>query len=83
MSDENDKPGAMPFQATPKLEPGNPARPVEPSADDPAVDAMSGEDPGRLAPQLRALYEELLQEPIPDRFIKLLDELERKESDGQ
>jgi len=83
MSDENDKPGAMPFPAMPKLQPGDPAQPGDAPAGDPALDEMSGEDPGRLAPQLRALYEELLQEPIPDRFIKLLDELERKESDGQ
>jgi len=34
-----------------------------------------------LGPQLRGLYKELLLEPIPDRFIQLLDELERKEAD--
>jgi hypothetical protein len=38
-------------------------------------------DLARLAPQLRGLYQELLKEPIPDRFTKLLDELASKETD--
>lgn len=44
------------------------------------VAAVDGEiDLARLAPQLRGLYQELLNEPIPDRFTKLLDELAGKE----
>jgi hypothetical protein len=30
--------------------------------------------------QLRALYDEIVQQPIPDRFIQLLEELERKKA---
>ncbi|MCW3477146.1 NepR family anti-sigma factor [Limobrevibacterium gyesilva] len=30
--------------------------------------------------QLRALYAEIADQPVPDRFVKLLDELERKKS---
>ena len=28
--------------------------------------------------QLRAVYDEVAQEPVPERFVKLLEELERK-----
>ncbi len=48
------------------------------------VTPVDGEiDLARLAPQLRGLYQELLAEPIPDRFTKLLDELASKETDGK
>lgn len=30
--------------------------------------------------QLRAVYNEVLNEPVPDRFLKLLAELERKQA---
>ena len=30
--------------------------------------------------QLRAVYNEILNEPVPDRFLKLLADLERKEA---
>lgn len=29
--------------------------------------------------QLRAVYSEIVQQPVPDQFLQLLDELERKE----
>ncbi|KMO44654.1 hypothetical protein VQ03_01895 [Methylobacterium tarhaniae] len=32
---------------------------------------------GRIGSHLRAMYDELMQQPIPDRFIDLLAELER------
>ena len=35
---------------------------------------------GAIGSQLRGLYKELLDEPIPDRFVELLDNLEGKES---
>jgi hypothetical protein len=51
---------------------------------DDVVTPIDGEiDLARLAPQLRGLYRELLNEPIPDRFTKLLDELADKETDGK
>lgn len=35
---------------------------------------------GAIGSQLRGLYKELLDEPIPDRFVDLLRDLEGKES---
>ena len=29
--------------------------------------------------QLRAVYSEIVQQPVPDQFLRLLDELEQKE----
>lgn len=34
---------------------------------------------GHIGNKLRAVYEEIVDEPIPDRFLKLLAELKRKE----
>lgn len=69
MSDEKEKPaGASSAQGD--------------DVPDDVVTPVDGEiDLARLAPQLRGLYQELLSEPIPDRFTKLLDELSRKEAD--
>lgn len=33
-----------------------------------------------ISRQLRAIYDEVVSEPVPDRFVKLLEELERKRS---
>ena len=33
-----------------------------------------------ISRQLRAIYDEVVNEPVPDRFVKLLEELERKRS---
>lgn len=51
------------------------------------VASENGEDTSEpdlavLGPQLRGLYKGLLDEPIPDRFLELLSELERKETDN-
>ena len=40
----------------------------------PAVDQL-------ISRQLRALYDEVVNEPIPDRFVQLLEDLERKKAD--
>jgi hypothetical protein len=83
MSDEREKPAG-----SPKANPGKPHT-VGTSARNDAVPEdvvtpIDGEiDLARLAPQLRGLYQELLNEPIPDRFTKLLDELALKETDKQ
>jgi hypothetical protein len=37
-------------------------------------------DLGAIGSQLRGLYKELLEEPIPDRFTDLLKDLESKET---
>ncbi len=44
---------------------GEPAAPVQ------AVELL-------ISRQLRAIYDEVVNEPVPDRFVKLLEELERK-----
>ena len=41
---------------------------------EPAIQAHIGR-------QLRAVYNEVLAEPVPDRFLKLLAELARKEAE--
>lgn len=46
---------------------------------------------GRLDPRVRnhigkkikAVYDEVLEEPVPDRFLSLLDELAKKELEGE
>lgn len=72
MSDEKDETGETPDE-----------KPQAPQAEDMPEDivaSVDGEiDLARLAPQLRGLYQELLSEPIPDRFTKLLDDLAGKE----
>ena len=35
-----------------------------------------------ISRQLRALYDEVVNEPIPDHITRLLQELERKQADG-
>lgn len=34
-----------------------------------------------IGEQLRKSYKELLSEPVPDRFLKILEEMESKETD--
>ncbi|NGM32461.1 hypothetical protein G4G93_00680 [Methylobacterium sp. DB0501] len=48
--------------------------------DDPAgpgQPALDRDVQGRIGSHLRAMYDELMQQPIPDRFVDLLAELER------
>ena len=48
------------------------------------ADAKLGNDVQRfIGDQLRAVYDEVLKEPVPDRFVKLLEELERKAAKRQ
>ena len=47
------------------------ARKGAPAAPVPAVEQL-------ISRQLRAIYDEVVNEPVPDRFVKLLEELERK-----
>jgi hypothetical protein len=74
MSDKSDKPAQVPDMTGGKTQGDD--------APEDVVASLDGEiDLARLAPQLRGLYQELLSEPIPDRFTKLLDELAGKETD--
>jgi hypothetical protein len=42
--------------------------------------ALGPELQTHIGRQLRAVYDEVAQQPIPDRFLKLLEELERKQA---
>ncbi len=44
------------------------------------VGRMEAELQDHIGRELRALYNEIVQEPIPERFLKLLDDLERKQT---
>jgi len=44
-------------------------------ANDPKLDSGSQK---RIGDQLRAMYDELMQQPVPDRFKDLLDQLDKK-----
>jgi hypothetical protein len=81
MSDKSEKPANAPGNTGGKVQGGEPLAPGDDVPED-VVTPVDGEiDLARLAPQLRGLYKELLNEPIPDRFTRLLDELARKETD--
>jgi hypothetical protein len=43
---------------------------------DPKLDSTSQK---RIGDQLRAMYDELVQQPVPDRFRTLLDMLDKKD----
>ena len=36
----------------------------------------------RIGDQLRAMYDELVQQPVPDRFKSLLEQLEKKDREN-
>jgi Anti-sigma factor NepR len=36
----------------------------------------------QIGRQLRAVYDEVVEEGVPERFLRLLEELERKKSEG-
>jgi hypothetical protein len=81
MSDESEKPAGRSGTTAGKSQSGQDGAQSDAVPDD-VVTPIDGEiDLARLAPQLRGLYQELLAEPIPDRFTKLLDELASKETD--
>ncbi|NJM33650.1 MAG: hypothetical protein HC850_01920 [Rhodomicrobium sp.] len=60
---------------------------MDANQDEPAGEADRAASPdldlGAMGAQLRGLYKELLDEPVPDRFIKLLEELEEKDPGKQ
>lgn len=43
---------------------------------EPKLDSTSQK---RIGDQLRAMYDELMQQPVPDRFRELLDQLDKRE----
>jgi hypothetical protein len=48
-------------------------------ATDPKLDSGSQK---RIGDQLRAMYDELMQQPVPDRFKELLDQLDKNGGKG-
>jgi hypothetical protein len=49
----------------------------------PAQDAILAADlQAQIGRQLRAVYDGVVEEGVPDRFLRLLEELERKKADG-
>jgi len=48
-------------------------------ATDPKLDSGSQK---RIGDQLRAMYDELMQQPVPDRFRDLLDQLDKNGQKG-
>jgi len=46
---------------------------------EPKLDKVSQ---GRIGDQLRAMYDDLMQQPVPDRFKALLDQLDKAQSQG-
>lgn len=44
--------------------------------------SMPGELQGQLGQKLREAYSELVSEPVPDRFVQLLQALKQKETPG-
>jgi hypothetical protein len=53
-----------------------------PGPEGPGVGAMlEGDLQAHIGRQLRAVYEEVVNEDVPDRFVKLLEELERKKAE--
>lgn len=49
-------------------------------ATDPKLDSGSQK---RIGDQLRAMYDELMQQPVPDRFKDLLDQLDKKNGEKE
>ena len=58
------------------------AEPV-PNSPAPPQDASLAPDlQVQIGRQLRAVYDEVVEEGVPERFLRLLEELERKKADG-
>jgi hypothetical protein len=51
-----------------------------PSESAPPPPPLGAELQAHIGRQLRAVYDEIAHQPVPDRFMKLLEELERKQA---
>ncbi len=65
--------------ADPDLE----GEPMEPTADPGADATLDPKLQDQIGRQLRAAFEEVVNQPVPDRFRQLLEELERKQGGAQ
>ena len=55
-------------------------KPPSPATPPPVVGKIEPELQDHIGSQLRALYNEIVNEPVPDRFLELLAELERQQT---
>ena len=76
-------PAPMPAEALDSADPDPEAHPVEPSTDPGADATLDPKLQDQIGRQLRAAFEEVVNQPVPDRFRQLLEELERKQASSQ
>jgi hypothetical protein len=57
--------------------------PMDPIADPGADATLDPKLQDQIGRQLRAAFEEVVNQPVPDRFRQLLEELERQQASGE
>jgi hypothetical protein len=72
-------PSAMPAAALDSADPEPEAATVDPTMDPGADATLDPKLQDQIGRQLRAAFEEVVNQPVPDRFRQLLEELERKQ----
>lgn len=74
MNNEYDKQSGMPGKLA--------DTPAQDGAEEQSKGAEAASELGLnlIGEQLRKSYQELLSEPVPDKFLKILDEMERRET---
>ncbi len=58
-----------------------PPTPKKPTSPKPPRDRKAAELGEHIGKELRAMFQDVVAEPVPEKFQKLLDELERKRSE--
>jgi Anti-sigma factor NepR len=58
-----------------------PAEPIPNSPGSPQDPTLAPDLQVQIGRQLRAVYDEVVEEGVPERFLRLLEELERKKAD--
>ena len=76
-------PSAMPAAALDSADPEPEAATVDPTMDAGADATLDPKLQDQIGRQLRAAFEEVVNQPVPDRFRQLLEELERKQASSQ
>jgi hypothetical protein len=59
-----------------------PPTPKKPKPTKPPKDRKAAELSEHIGKELRAMFQDVVAEPVPEKFQKLLEELERKHSDS-
>jgi hypothetical protein len=62
------------------MNPGQTPDSISNSPSAPSGAILGGDLQAHIGRQLRAVYDEVANEAVPDRFLKLIEELERKET---